>query len=132
MINKKVVFLIGLIGSILFLIMSFLSQKFGCKEDVLFFCGDSYSSIVNIIHFLPISILILSLITYKMREEVFRAWLKFTYVWVPLTILFTFLAPEYNASLVATTKSLVSFSMSVVFLLVSLVIIFVKYQRTKL
>ena len=41
-------------------------------------------------------IFILSLITYKMREEVFQAWWKFARWFVPLIMLVTFLLNSQN------------------------------------
>ena len=32
-------------------------------------------------------VLIFSLITYKMRDEMFRAWLRFSYWWIPLSFI---------------------------------------------
>jgi len=88
-------------------------------------CTDFLSEVIIILA--PfIAIFLLSLITYKMRDEIFRAWIKFTYVWVPLTLVLTFLAPEYDSSLLPITKSVVSFGMSFLFLIISLIIIITK------
>ncbi|MFZ2769563.1 MAG: hypothetical protein WA048_03105 [Minisyncoccia bacterium] len=65
-----------------------------------------------------------------MRDVVFQAWLKFTYVWVPLTIIFTLIAPEYDPSLLPITKGVVSFYMSVLFLIISIVIITIKSRAS--
>lgn len=47
------------------------------------------------ITFLPLlPIFLLSLITYKLREEVFRSWLHFAYWWIPISLLFTLPVPD--------------------------------------
>ncbi len=81
--------------------------------------------------FIFIAVFMISLVTYKMRDEIFHSWLKVVYIFVPLTIILTILAPEYSESLLPITKGVVSFLFSVLFLLISIVIIFVKYFSLK-
>jgi hypothetical protein len=131
MITKKQTLLVSIIGVVVFTIISTLSEHYGCKEDLFFFCRDAYSWFVYILHYIPVSILAVSLLTYKMKDSIYYAWLKFAYVWVPLTIILTILAPEYDSSFVPLTKGAVSFLMSLAFLIISLILIIVKYIRTK-
>jgi len=128
MINKKSVFFGSIFIALIILVINYFGAYNICNQDRT--CALLLVDTIQTL-FIFIPILILSLVTYKMRDEVFHSWLKFAYVWVPLTIVLTFLAPEYDASLVSITKGVISFVMSTVFLLVSLVIIFVKYRKTR-
>ena len=79
---------IGIIGSTLLFLPAILNQISSCYQKNLFFCSDSYE--VNTISILPLlPIFILSLITYKMQDEVFRAWWGFARWWVPVIIAVT-------------------------------------------
>lgn len=79
-----------------------------------------------------IPLFLLSLITYKMRDEVYRAWLRFTLVWVPLSMLAIFLAPEYtNDWMYPVVKGTVAFFSSLLFLLISLLLITWKYLSSR-
>ncbi|OGG40588.1 hypothetical protein A2118_03155 [Candidatus Kaiserbacteria bacterium GWA2_50_9] len=84
-------------------------------------------------NFFPvIPLFVLSLITYKMRDEVYRAWLRFAQVWVPLSMLFIFLAPEYTSDwMFPVVKGTVAFFSSLLFLIISLIIIAWKYFTTR-
>jgi len=77
------------------------------------------------IHFLPfIPLFLFSLVTYKMRDEVYRAWLRFAYVWVPLSMVLIFLAPEYSTDwMYPVVKGTVASFTSLLFVIISLVII---------
>lgn len=84
---------------------------------------------MNLLPIIPL--FLLSLITYKMREEVYRTWLRFAYVWIPLSMLLIFLAPEYTADwMYPVVKSTVAFFSSLLFLIISPIIIAWKYFAT--
>jgi hypothetical protein len=72
-----------------------------------------------------------SLITYFMKEEVFRAWLRFSTIWVPLTMVCTLLAPDYSQSLLPIVKGSVSFFMSLAYSVLSVIIILTKMYTTR-
>jgi len=92
--------------------------------------GILYSTIMNFFPVIPL--FVLSLITYKMRDEVYRAWLRFAQVWVPLSMLFIFLAPEYTSDwMFPVVKGTVAFFSSLLFLIISLIIIAWKYFTTR-
>ncbi|MDO8492742.1 MAG: hypothetical protein Q7S34_03830 [bacterium] len=97
-------------------------------------CGDSWRKCMDLnysadLMFLPIIPLFLfALITYKMRDEAYHAWLRFSYAWVPLSMLLIFIAPDYSHDwLYPIDKGSIAFVMSAIFCVVSLVIIAVKY-----
>jgi hypothetical protein len=82
----------------------------------------------GMINFFPlIPVFILSLITYKMREEVFRAWGTFALVWIPFSMFAILIAPEYGNDFVPIEKGTVAFFSSVLFFIISIAIITWKY-----
>ena len=123
--TKKSVLRLSIIGSLIFLTLVFISLGGYCTE-YKYLCDRAHDDTLATYFFVFLLIFFISLITYKMRDEIFLSWLKFTYVWVPLTIVLTFLAPEYGNSLLPIEKGSVSFVMSFLFLLISLIIIISK------
>lgn len=89
--TKKSVLLIGLIGTLFVLSLFFLDTNLcysstSCMEIRSFLNNDIFALI-----FLTPPLFILSLITYKMKEEVFRTWWNFARWWVPVIIIATLL-----------------------------------------
>ena len=123
--TKKKVLIVGLVGIVLFTISIFSQEIRLCPAYSYSSCSSFFDMIAESI-FISIPLFLLSIITYKMRNETLQKWLKFTYVWVPITIILTFLSPEYGNSLLPIEKSSVSFVMSFLFLIISLIIIISK------
>jgi hypothetical protein len=74
--------------------------------------------------FLPVlPLFLLSLITYKLRDEVFIRWMKFARWWVPMTMFFILIAPGVSGGLAPLDKGRVGFFFSLLFLVISLVLI---------
>ena len=124
MLNKKLVLVGSGIASIILLGINYLGTDNFCGINRG--CIETLANTLRIL-FVLIPLFILSLITYKMRDEIFHSWLTFTYLWIPLTLIGTLLAPEYSPSLIPITKGVVSFLMSALFLLISLILILVKH-----
>lgn len=80
-------------------------------------------------------VLIFSLTTYRLHEEIFRAWLKFAYLWVPLSIVVMFLLSMdtggggFGMNLIHPEAIAMFFAG--VFTVVSIVIIAWKYMATR-
>jgi hypothetical protein len=77
-----------------------------------------------------IPVLILSLLTYKMRDEVFRTWLHFAYWWIPLSIILTLITPNGSGgwgipNLIS--PEIVALTFSALFTIISLILITLKY-----
>ena len=74
-------------------------------------------------------VLFFSLITYKMRDEVSRAWIKFTTWWVPLQILLVALTPESSGGyfVVILDTQFAAIILSGLFTIISLLLIVVKF-----
>ena len=92
--------------------------------------GILYDIMMNLFPLIPF--FFLSLITYKMRDEIYRAWLRFAYVWIPLSMLLIFLAPQYSSDwMYPIEKGTVAFFSSLLFVIISLVLIAWKYLSTR-
>ncbi len=76
--------------------------------------------------YLSLSLLLLSLLVLVVRDEVFQTWIKFVYIWIPLSIISIFISPEYGNSLLPIEKDTVSIFFSSLFLVISLLVIFWK------
>jgi hypothetical protein len=99
-------------------------ESYSCANNV-----QGMSAIFDI--FIPV--LIFSFLTYKMSDEVFRAWLRYALWWVPLTMLCVFFASsDQSQSLPApSTKALLDIGMVLIFVIVSIVIIVSKRTAVK-
>ena len=81
-----------------------------------------------------------SLVTYKMRDEIFRSWSVFTVWWVPLTILSSIISIGMISDRSGSLGSLMSgwyasifiCVLNILFILISLAIILWKYFRRTL
>ncbi len=85
MLTKKNILLAGLVGGILFLVSMF-PVELGVCGDNSYRCGQTLESMQMLLGIFP-AIFLLSLIIYKMRDEVFEAWKRFSLWFVPLSIL---------------------------------------------
>ena len=93
--SKRMVLLISLCGTAsVFLISGLEMLKFWCGTSN-YTCWDKLEFIGHeLLIFFPI--FLLSLITYFLREEVFRAWLRFAYVWMPLSLVVIYLSAGWT------------------------------------
>lgn len=128
MLSKKKILTFSSLGfglQLLLVIFSYSNLFEICYNNLS--CWDGFLNLTTIaspyIH-LFIPLFLFSLITYKMREEVYRAWLRFAYFWIPLSMLAIFLAPEYTHDwMFPVVKGTVAFFSSLLFLIISLLLI---------
>lgn len=74
--------------------------------------------------FPSLSLALLSLITYKCRDEIFTTWVSFAKWWVPLSMLAILIAPEeITGSISVPIKWPLAVFCSVAFFVISLIII---------
>ncbi len=86
--KKSVLILSGLGGGIFIILLLSLIYNFCGQYRGI--CKDAYKIIVY--PFLPLPFIFLfSILTYKLREEVFRAWWNFARWFAPVVIVITFL-----------------------------------------
>ena len=93
--------------------------------------GSLAHSVGKPMFYLSFVLLILSIVVLLVSDFAFRNWLKFAYVWVPLSVLFMVFSPEYDSSLFPMDRGRVSFFMSTLLLVISLLIIIITYFRNR-
>lgn len=142
MMTKKIVFWVALVT---FIVVFGLANPlmFGLCRNItawgtgVKYCNDTpyISKTITILGlYLSVMILFFSLVTYKIRDEVFYAWLNFAYWWVPLTIFLAIITPNENGgwgipSLIS--PGVVAFAFVAIFTIVSLLIIPIKYLKLR-
>ena len=132
--NKKTVLAISLVGTVVgFLITGLTMLKFWCGPNG-YACWDRLEFVGNLLLiFLPA--FVFSIITYFLREEVFRAWLRFAYWWIPVSLVFIYLAGGWSGGgfgiPAVLDQEFVSLILSGLFLLISLLLIAYKYFASR-
>ena len=96
--EKKIIFFTSLVLSVFFISLSFYSDflyeycyvksNYSSWKDIL------DSAIPMLVAFCSIITLFFSLITYFLKDQIFKSWTKFTYVWTPLSIVLVFITPR--------------------------------------
>ncbi len=119
--TKKNIFIVSGIATALLLLWDYIGNYQLCGKV----WGDCITTLANIeILFSPIiPIFFFSLLTYKLQEEVFRAWLIFVYWFTPPWVLLVALVPSSGGGLVPIDKGRITFGMNIIFVLISLVLI---------
>jgi len=124
--SKKITLIVSLTGFLFFIAFLF-AKELGFCAFVNSSCTDTFDPIAENLSIF-ISLFFLSIITYKMRDEVYHAWLRFSYVWIPLSMILIFLAPEYTSDwMYPVVKGTVAFFSSLFYAIISLIIIVWKY-----
>ena len=129
MIEKKVLLVASTFVSVALVIIG----SFGTYT----LCSDNEKCIeflhLAFLNFIPILPLFLfSLITYKMRDDIYRTWLTFALVWTPLSMFLILIAPEYSHDwMYRIEKGTVAFGASVLFCLVSTILIIHKWYALR-
>lgn len=137
--TKRIVFFGGLIGTLLVLFLFSLETSScystsACLEFRRFF-NHQLTFIPPYLFFLPIPVFLLSLITYKLRDEVFRAWWRFARWWAPVIMIVTILLENAGGGgTLGMNKDFTAFILIILYsilIVTSLVKIFNAYFKTK-
>lgn len=128
-VEKRRVAFILFAGIGLFFVSGFSRELSYCPSYSYSSCAFFFDGFAQV--FLPIfPAFLFSLITYKMRDEVYRTWFKFARWWIPLSMLVIFLAPEYPSNFMSPIeKGTVALLFSALFVIISTVIVGRKYFR---
>lgn len=95
--TKKQVLLLGALSALAIVALALVDDKYDsvCRNYnnssgyTIKYC----ETIISLL--LPFTITIpFSLITYKMRDEIFHTWMRFTYWWVPISVFLILITPE--------------------------------------
>lgn len=132
--NKKIVFLVSLCGTAIVFLTSGLTMS-------TFLCGASNYTCWDKLEFLSHELLIFfpfflfSCLTYFLREEVFRTWLRFAYVWIPLSLIVIYLSAGWTGGGFGIPNVLdqetVAIIFSGLFVIISLFIILISWFRSR-
>jgi len=131
MINKKILFIVSGVSTVILLVLNWVGTFRLCGGQEYGQCMDLiYAAIINFLPIIPL--FLFSIITYKMHDEVYQAWLRFSFVWIPLSMVLIFLSPEYSADwMYPVVKGTVAFFSSLLFIVVSLAVITWKSVATR-
>ena len=120
-IKKRDIFSIGMIGTF---VASTRGFALWCNNND-WNCRDNNDS-VSLFFIIFLVVLIFSLITYFLREEIFCSWIKFTYFWIPISIFLVLIIPGGGGNGAFPSlidKELVSILMSGLYFIISLTMI---------
>jgi len=84
---------------------------------------------ISMIFYIFPFVFLFSLITYFLKEEIFKAWSTFTYFWVPVAMIFVFIMPSSSGGGFFPSlldKQLIAILMSGLYLIISLIIVIYK------
>ena len=131
--TKKNIFVVSLVSVGIFTLLALAQTSDFCYREV--WCNRYWDEInaIGQILFLSFPLLLFSTITYFLREEVFRAWLHFTYWWIPVSFVFIYLARGWSGGGFGIPNVLDQESVSIIFsglfTIISLFIILVSWVR---
>jgi len=125
MLTKKNIFLISFSYVAILVIFAFWN---GCYDQL--WCRNYINPILTF--FWPLLVIFpFSLITYKMKEEVFVRWWKFTRWWIPLTMFLTLITPDSNSVIMSWGKEVPAVGMTILYVFISTIIIIRTWLRVR-
>ncbi len=126
--TKKNVLYLLLTATLILLVVFFENEICGFSKCSMHFDKLPYLFIFASPAALP---LLFSLITYKMKEEVFQAWRNFSYWWIPLTMFLTLITPDSNSVIMSWGKEVPAMGMTLLYVLISIIIILRTWLKTR-
>lgn len=132
--TKKRALILSSVGTLILLLLGIISSTNACYHNKLCFrFFDSYiTQTIAILLLLLSPLLLLSLLTYRMRDKIFRAWTAFAVWWVPLSMFAILIAPkEIEGSIDVPVKAPLAFFCAGILLIVSLIIIVWKHHSLR-
>lgn len=126
--QKKHVLIIGIVGTLLFSFLIFLGTNTCYANATCKAWRNMLSDSFIVTLFFP-CVLIFSLITYKMRNEVFRAWLRFSYWWIPLSFILILSASNESGNVFPfpSLQAIFGIALPGLYFIVSLILILLKH-----
>lgn len=131
LLTKKNILILSLSGTILVVLFGMLGMESCYRNTTCKMFRDwlSFESFSSSILFLPL--FLFSLITYRMRDEIFETWVKFTLWWSGVTIILVILAPADDPSLLPITKLVVALASTAVLTIISSALVLWKRSMLK-
>jgi len=130
MLSKKTTLAVAALG-VTFTIISLFSREVGICPPEYSSCSSVLDQVAEIF-FISVPLLILSIVTFYMHEQIYKSWFAFVRCWIPLSVTFILLVPEYGGHFMNfIAKGNITFVMSLIFIVVSVIIIAYKYFALK-
>lgn len=130
---KNIILIVSFIFTLIFFFLLFRYDEISNYCYLNGHCGfliDILNSfILTFLSYISVFIFPFSLITYFLNDRVFRSWIIYTCIWLPVSILFIMLTPNTGASgtlLSITIRGGVLILADILFVLISLIIIIVQ------
>jgi hypothetical protein len=126
LLRRKGILFISLLGSIIFL--GAILINIHVPVDVCYegeFCGD-ISEVVRTLFLIFPLVFIFSVVNFKLKDEVFFPWRKFTFIYLFIYLFITIITPRYHDEYFPPLKSLISVILSCFYFGISLFIILYK------
>ncbi len=125
-VNNKIASRVSFFGVILYYI-SFNAKQLGLSRSYKDFCCADDITLNLFLIFIPL--FVLSLVSFKLRKDVFDVWKKITVVYLVLFFVLYFLSPTQGNGYIWFQREMVSFFGTIVFSLIS--IGFILYKSLK-
>lgn len=125
--------LLGLsMTGIIVLLVSIYSRQIGLCQNLSYSsCRIFFDGFAEVL-FPSIPLFLFSLVTYFLSGAVFKAWSRFALVWIPLSMIVIAIVPEYAGDvLYSYGKGLIAFYSSILFSIISIVIITASWFKAK-
>jgi len=120
--TKKIILQLAVLGVVVFGFASALAIRGICSID--FICDRPHDDSLSFLFFPTIPLFIFSLITYKMKDQVFQSWWKFARVRILVSMLPILISPSYSYALMfPLEKGVVALFFSAIFVGISTILI---------
>jgi hypothetical protein len=125
-----------LVFSVMCAVLFFFS---GFQKDIGL-CGKVYNQCWDVLDllwpafFLSLPLLVFSLVTYKLPEQVFRSWIHFAFAWILISLIFIYTTPTVSHSWainVGPGREGITWLMGGIFVAVSLILVTYKFFQLK-
>lgn len=126
--NKKKIFFISLLGSIIFFISVFVPIEVPIKVCYQGgFCGN-VSEVLTIYFLLFVPMFIFSIITFKLKELTFILWRNFSIWAIPISLIVISFLPTntHGLDFIPVTKGTVIFLLTILYSIISLALVIYK------
>ena len=129
---KKTTLLASFLFVVFWIVVDRLSLLRYCGEVAHTFCRQILSDVM-FASIIILPVFIFSLLTYFLKEEIFRAWFRFTYLWVLFSFIVIFASTDHSGGLLGISdQEAFGIITWVLYILISLIIIGWKYRVTRL
>lgn len=119
LVTKKNTLIMSFLGTIFFSLLIILGTESCYRSATCKIFRDTLSLEDFSVLVLSPTLLLFSLITYKMRDEIFETWMKFALWWTGATVILVLLAPANDPSLLPVTKSVIALASTAIFTIIS-------------